>query len=218
MDELIYQFLLRAGYPRASIIADPMLLAPGQDGTPPKDATTFVIVDPESADRLAVIEVVDALDADALQRVSAQVARYARRLGGRDLQGFIVRVDPAGRSDTEQVRFYRVWPNPRIQQLSAKTFPDLEALRVTRRLALRAVPSVPESAAADGKDEGAIPRRRGPGVGAYLPALALLALALLDWLLLRARGTALLTSTQSLLAIGAAALLTLPAIVRALRD
>lgn len=220
MDDLIYQFLLRAGYPRASIISDPTLLAPWQDRAAPEDATTFVIVDPETAERLAAIEVVEAIGADALREVAARVASYARRLGGRDVQGFVIRIDPNGRSDAEQVQFYRVWPNPLTQQLSAKTFPDLDALRVARRLAREAMPRAPEiiDVAPDEDEERAPERRRGLGFGGYLPAFLLLALALIDWLSLQLRGTALLTPAQSLLAIGAAALLTVAAIVRALRD
>ena len=184
MDELIYQFLLQAGYPRAAIVADASLIESARDGAPPEDATTYVVVDPETAARLAVIDVVEAIGGDALREAAAKAARYARRIGGREVQGFVIRVDTEGRCEAEQVQFYRVWPNPSIQQLTAKTFPDLDGLRVTNLLALeRAVPSAPEIVdfgEDENEDASAGPDRRGTA-GRYVPAIVLILLALADW-------------------------------------
>lgn len=217
MDELIYQFLLQAGYPRASIVADATLLTPGGRGAIPDDAATFVIVDPDSAERLAVIEVVDAVDAGTLQAVSSSTAHYARRVGGHDVQGFVIRVDPRGNKEAEQVQFYRVWPNSTMQRLSAKTFPDLDALRVARKLVMAATSPV-GSAIVDVVDEvdfDAIePTGRG-GFALVMPAILLILLAIADWYLAQFRGMPLLSMTQAVLAVGAATLFTLSALVRA---
>ena len=215
MDELIFQFLLQAGFPRAAIVADAALLTPGGTGAIPDEATTYVVVDPDTAERLAAIEVVEAIDGDALQSVATDVGRYARRLGGREMQGFVIRVDPRGRNDAEQVQFFRVWPNPMPQQLSAKTFPDLDGLRVALRLT-RSSAAGAESEIIDVVDEeepaasadvaaatGAGPVRR------YVPPILLALLAIADWYLVQTRGVALLSATQGLLAVGAAALLSL---------
>ena len=211
MDELIYQFLLQAGFPRASIVEDATLLAPRR-GAVPEEASTFVVVDPEDAGILAAIDVVDAVDADTLQVVASRVGHYARGLGGRFVQGFVIRVDPQGRSDAEKVQFYRVWPNPTLQQLSAKTFPDLDGLRVARRLALAdaAAPNGPEivdTVDDDGASEAS--SGGGGGAGRWVPGILLIVLAVADWYLLQTRGTPLLSVAEALLAIGAAALLTL---------
>ena len=217
MDELIYQFLLQAGFPRAAIVSDATLLSPGRSTGPPEDASTYAIVDPDTADRLAVIDVVGAIDGDTLQETASRVGQYARRLGGDIVQGFVIRVDPNGRSDAEQVQFYRVWPNARVQQLTAKTFPDLDGLRVTHLLAIeRAVPVEPEiiDLTEDEEPEPA-PRPSGAGAAArYVPAILLLLVAVFDWYLVQTRGSGLLSAVQAMLVIGAAALLTLVALVR----
>ena len=216
MDELIYQFLLQAGFPRAAIVSDAALLAPGRATTSPEDASTYAIVDPDTADRLAVIDVVGAIDGDALRENADRVGQYARRLGGDIVQGFVIRVDPNGRSDAEQVQFYRVWPNARTQQLTAKTFPDLDGLRVMHLLAIeRAVPSEPEIIDLVEDEEPGPERASGGGAAArYVPAILLLLVAVCDWYLVQSRGGGLLSAVQAMLVIGAAALLTIVALVR----
>lgn len=214
MDELIYQFLLQAGYPRAAIVSDASLLERGANAPPPEDATTFAVVDPETADRLAAIDVVGAIDADTLRERASRVAQYARRLGGQQVQGFVIRVDTKGRNESEQVQFYRVWPGTRMQQLTAKTFPDLDGLRVAHLLALElSLPPTPEIIDVEDDEDVAEERARAGGGGAlrWIPAILLLLLAVADWYVAQSRGTGLLSVVQALLAIGAAALLTLAA-------
>jgi len=216
MDELIYQFLLQAGFPRASIVVDPTLFSPGGDSTPPDDATTYAIVDPETADRLAVIDVVGTVDGDELKLAADRVGHYARRIGGRMIQGFVIRVDPNGSSDAEQVQFYRVWPNGRIRQLTAKTFPDLDSLRVTYLLSLqRPVPTTPEIIGVDDEEDD-IEKVTKSGIGALsaVPAILLLLLVGVDWYLQQTRGTGLLNIVQALLVTGSAALWTLVSVRR----
>ena len=221
MDELIFQFLLQAGYPRASVIAEATLLTPDGSGPVPEDATTYAIVDPDTAERLAVIDVVEAIDGDTLEQVATEVGRYASRVGGKEMQGFVIRVDPRGRNDAEQVQFFRVWPNHPIQQLSAKTFPDLDTLRVVRRLALsstrRAEPGIIDLAESDDAgdrafeaDRETVDAERRPSASParrYAPAVLLISLALADGYLVQTRGAGFLTLTQALLAVGAAVVL-----------
>ena len=225
MDELIFQFLLQAGYPRASIVTEATLLTPGGSGPVPEDASTYAIVDPDTAERLAVIDVAEAIDEDALKQVAAGIGRYASRIGGREVQGFVIRVDPRGRSDAEQVQFFRVWPNHPIQQLSAKTFPDLDTLRVARRLslsnALRVEPGIIDFAegddvagrtfeasdrmfGADGETSDAEHHSPAGLARRYVLAMVLVSIALADGYLVQVRGTGFLTLTQALLAVGAA--------------
>lgn len=229
MDELIFQFLLQAGYPRSSIVTEATLLTPGGSGPVSEDASTYTVVDPDTADTLAVIDVVEAIDEEALKQVAAGVGRYASRVGGRETQGFVIRVNPRGRSDTEQVQFFRVWPNHPIQQLSAKTFPDLDTLRVARRLSLsNALPVEPgiidfaEGDGAGGRTLGAgdgmfgaegrtfdAEHRSSAGLARrYVLALVLISIALADGYLVQTRGVGFLTLTQALLAVGAAVVAT----------
>lgn len=213
MDELIYRFLLQAGYPRASIVVDATLLTSGAIGDSAEGASTFVIVDPETTDRLAAIDVVEAVDNDTLQVLGGEVAHYARRLGGRDVQGFLIRIDATEPERDEQVRFYRVWPDASLQRLSPKSFPDLDSLKVARKLLLGS-PTVDSSDRADVVDVVDVVENRGgrPGSGRYVPALLLILLAVGDWYLERSHGMPLLTLAQALLAIGAATLLTVSAL------
>ncbi len=135
VEELIHQFLLHAGYPRASILAELDLLgeqAPDLNGIA---APSFVILNPDTTDALAVVDVDGPYDAEKLRHRAAEVSVWANRFGGKAVQGFIVRVDREGKSEAEILQFYRVWPNNSLQQLSARTFPDLQSLIVARQLA-----------------------------------------------------------------------------------
>lgn len=220
MDDLIYSFLLQSDFPRASIVFDLDLLGPAAPTGDQMRSPSFVIVDPESADLLAVIDVVDAVDGDALREVAIETGAYASRLAGRAIQGFVIRVDVRGRTEEEQVQFYRIWPNSTLQQLSSKSFPDLETLRVAKKLATASGSTSTASVMAgnldDEEDETEFVEPR-PGPGIYFPALVLLVLVVIDSFLNASRGTSLLSLTQSVLAFGAALLFTLPAAIRYLR-
>jgi len=161
-------------------------------------------------------------------------------LAGKAIQGFVIRVDIRAATEAEQVQFYRVWPNQSMQALSSKTFPDLDSLRVSRRLhefgssggniqselastastsaELKAVESILESPT--GRRSGSKEKLKAqtkPGISLYLPAILLLLVLLLDGLVSVARGAPLLSLPQSVLLIGAALLLTVPAALRYLR-
>lgn len=233
LDDLIYSFLLRSAYPRASIVFDVDIMDPAAQGGSGMKVPVFVIVDPETADPLAVIEVVGALDAEALKQAAIETGAYASRLAGKAIQGFVIRVDASGQSEAEKVQFYRIWPNSTLQHLSSRNFPDLDALRVSRKLVLnavakakaKAIESAPRGMGADIDDE--IEQVRGGqkkshrklgGAGLYVPALALLILLFVDGLLTGAMNQTFLSLAQSILAVGAAALLTLPSAIRYLRQ
>jgi hypothetical protein len=222
LDDLIYSFLLQSGYPRASIVFNVDLLNPlSQMGRSIK-IPSFIIVDPESAQPLAVIEVVDAIDGEELKQAAIETGAYASRLANKLIQGFLIRVDVRGRTEAEQVRFYRIWPNSTLQRLSSKNFPDLETLRVSRKLIENSsVTAVSQTLKLPAETETAVEDRDishiSPGAGMYLPAIILLVLMVVDGMLLSLRGSPLLSVPQSVLAFGAAVLLTLPAAIRYLR-
>lgn len=187
----------------------------------------FVVVDPDTADPLAVIEVVDAVDLERLKQAAIETGAYASRLAGKFVQGFVIRVDASGRSEAEQVQFYRIWPNSTLQSLSAKNFPDLDSLRVSRMLVVnttaREVKSATPVVTSLHNDEfdalEDLPTNSGrlAGAGLYVPALVLLLLIVLDGVFTTFKGQSLLTVSQSILALGAATLFTLPAAIRYLR-
>ena len=188
---------------------------------------TFVIVDPDSAEPLAVMEVVDSLDLDALKDAAVETGAYASRLAGDFIQGFVIRVDVAGKTDAEQVQFYRIWPNSTLQQLSSKNFPDLDSLRVSRKIVINTKAKTVEKTAmfVDGsqaviddetsdelKEEDNESARFNAGL--YLPAIVLVILVLADIIFALFMGQSFLSVSRSILTIGAAALLTLPAAIR----
>lgn len=229
MVELIYSFLLQSDFPRASIVYDVDLL---QAGTQDHGIAVpeLIIVDPFTANPLAVIDVVQAVDADGLKAAAIETGAYASQLAGEHIQGFVVRVDVNGQTDAEQVQFYKIWPNSTLRQLSSKTFPDLDALRVARMLMLgesaKVVPEVMNISAPvvdiedgfglnDNKNEN---NNVAIAPGMYIPALLLLLLFVLDGVFHKFTGAAVLTVAQSILAFGAAALLTLPSFVKYFRS
>ena len=90
--------------------------------TPP----SFVIVDPDTVEPLGVIQVVGPINDTSLRDSAISTRRYAAALGGKSIQGFVIRVNIRAATQAEQVQFYRVWPNQSMQTLSSKTFPDLD--------------------------------------------------------------------------------------------
>jgi len=217
LDELIYSFLLQSDYPRASVILDSDLIGPAIQAGPGTRVPSFIIVDPDSAQTLAVIEVADAIDGDTLRQVAIETGAYAEKLGNKAIQGFLIRVDVRGRTEEEQVQFYRVWPNSTLQQLTSKTFPDLETLKVARKLADSRIaaaakqPEVVEPVEMDAEPE------TGPGASMYFPAVILLLLIVIDSYFKTVKGAPLLSLSQSVLAFGAALLFALPGALRYLR-
>lgn len=200
----------------------------------PIQVPSFVIVDPDTADPLAIIEVVEDIDAESLTQVATRAGAYASRLAGKSVQGYVIRVNVNGISEDQQVQFYRIWPNSTLHQLSSRNFPDLDALKVARKLMLNSVAQTQESSSVvdypngsgvltrfgaghDDHENNGKAKSRGPGAGLYIPALALLLLFLLDLAFLTSQGTALLSITHSLLAFGAALLFSLPAAINYLR-
>jgi len=208
LDDLIYNFLLQTGFPRASIIFDADLLSTGQRNQSELKIPAFVIVDPETANPLAVIEVVDAIDGNALKQTAIGTSAYASNLADAIISSYVIRVDVAGRVEEEQVQFYRIRPDNTLQQLSSKNFPDLNALKVARKL-------VHNQTTTSKASLPGITNR--PGAGMYLPAVALLVLVIIEGALVYSQGAGVLSTSQSVLAFGAAILLTLPAAIRYMR-
>jgi len=139
------------------------------------------------------------------------LAVTANTIGGRQSQGFVVRVDPKAKREPEQVQFYRCHPNPELQQVSARTFPDFESMKVnfklmadkTDDLAPAALNAVPE-----------IKRKPLLTRGAIIPGVGLVLLAILDWAMRTFSGAAIFDITHSILFVGGAVLLSLPALLR----
>lgn len=221
MDDLIYSFLLQSDFPRAAIIIDlDQLGATAKVGSDMR-RPSFVIVDPDTAELLAIIDVVDAIDGDALRQMSIETGAYASRLGGKAIQGFVIRVDVRGRTEEEQIQFYRVWPNSTLHQLTSKSFPDLGSLRVARKLVLENTPRPVINAEPvimeEEEEYDEVLAIQRPGIGLFLPAIVLLILIAADIFSTISRGTALWTVAQCVLASGAAFLFSLPAAIRYLR-
>ena len=174
---------------------------------------TFVIVDPQTADVLAVIRVVDAIDGDTLRGVAQETSGYASRMGGKSLQGFVIRVDVRGELEAEQIQFYRVWPNNSLQRLTPKTFPDMETLIVAKRLVESSKPpaedSTPEIVGPVDEEMNEEPRPVISFRNLFLPAIVLSAVMCADWGFSFFTGGTLLTLSQTLLIFGVAMLFTL---------
>lgn len=209
MDDLIYKFLIQSDFPRASIVTDVSAVDRKLDPS----AISFVIVDPDTTDILAVISVVGPVNAELLTEHSSRVAAETQRVGGQRAQGYVVRVDSKAKREAEQVQFYRCHPNKDIQQLSARTFPDLDSLRVNFKLMTEK--SLPEPEIIDLPDDvDTAPRL---SAFAYMPAVVLLLLGVIDWVSGRFFGTNVFEITHALLFVSAAILFSLPPILRYFR-
>lgn len=221
MDDLIYSFLLQSGYPRASIVFNIDLLGPSAQVGSGMKVPTFAIVDPDTADPLAVIEVVDSVSPDVLKQVAVETGAYASRLGGNFIQGFVIRVHVDGKSEDDKVKFFRIWPNSTLQRLSGKNFPDLDTLRVARKLSVNVTEkSLQRLTSPGGSNEASRHDVESPEVsgrfnaGLYVPAIVLLVLVLADILVTAFDGESFLSVSRSILTLGAAVLIALPAALR----
>lgn len=215
MEEVVYQFLLQtAGYPRASIISDTSLVFKASDGRP-----AYLIVDPETAEPLAVIHVVGAVDASGLYAAAHAAEANKDELNRSTVQGFVVRIDFKGRTDKEKIQFYQTKAEGELYPLSASTFPDLDSLRVGSRLhgvisngPSIAQPSlqaeslkVSDSAKHVTVDEeiNGVESGKTSRLGLWL-GLVLLVLTLADIILGRVAGEGWLQTSHSVLLVGAA--------------
>lgn len=272
MHELIYRFLLEAGFSRASLVslAEPVFASPygliqqpsqvstgaqrassfgvpsnrrsafdehDPDGidstekyrrfffkrspaalsadtsgksTPEATAETtpaYLVIDPETADLLAVINVIESDSETELKRQQGDAVRYAAEFGDELTQAYLIQLLPGENSGPERVHFYHVLNTDRLQSVSAYAFPDLDTLRAHR---LRAV--IQHKTTSQPKPEP--PQNDNPpGAGrVYFLALLLLLLGVGDWWLLQQRDAGLFSVAQSLLVIAACALFAAPAL------
>ena len=120
------------------------------------------------------------------------------------------------------MQFFRVWPGDQRLQLTAKTFPDLETLKISHRLSSSSVQTsdiggARPSTRAHGR--AAVSRQIGQSsngllIGLYLPAALLGFVLLVDCIVDFITGSGFISSAQSGLAVGIALLLTIPAAIR----
>lgn len=211
MEDLIYKFLIQSGYSRASIVTD----VKSVDSSISNLDASLIVVDPENADRLACICVIGRVDADELHDQAVVAASTARRLGGKQVQGFVIRVDAQAKSEAEQVQFYRCYPNTDLQRLSARTFPDLDSLKVHHKLTAVKPAPTPEIVDTVEHENGFDSR---VSRGAYVPAALLVFLGVLDWAIGQLYGFELFNTAQVLLFIAAATLFTIPSLLHYLRS
>ena len=207
MEDLIYKFLMQSGFSRASIVTDVKTV----DSSASYDDATYVIVDPQTVDRLAVLKVVGPVNADTLIDQSALVARFTQSVGGTQAQGYVVRVDAKASREAEQVQFYRCYPNTDLQQVTARAFPDLDSLKVNFKLTAKKSPIEPQSVQLP-EDDLIEEIRLSPS--AYIWGALLVLLGLVDWIARTFFATVLLEPAQALLIISGVLLLTAPSLVR----
>ena len=222
MEELAYQFLLQSGYPRASLVTDLSILPKLPQIEGHGSAPSIVVVDPNSAECLAVIKVIAADDPDGFDQNALTTGKFANQIGGDAIQAFVIRVDFTASDESQQVQFFRVWPGDQRLQLTAKTFPDLETLKISHRLSSSSVQTsdiggARPSTRAHGR--AAVSRQIGQSsngllIGLYLPAALLGFVLLVDCIVDFITGSGFISSAQSGLAVGIALLLTIPAAIR----
>lgn len=208
MEDLIRKFLLQSGFPRASLVSDLQSVS----SNIPIGSASYLIVDPDTVEKLAVVAVVGPVNAEGLYEKCHKAAFVAKKIGDKRVQAFVIRVDLKAKRDTEQVQFYRCFPNTELEQLNASTFPDLSSLKVHYRLNEPSIVSTPEvlDVAEDSEDKQA----EKIGLGAYIPAFLLLLVCLVDLVLTHLLNTQLMKVQHVLLLTGAALLLSMPALVR----
>lgn len=211
MDELIFRFLLDSGYPRGAIVTDHTSDESGQDYHP-----TFLIVDPSTAETLAVIDLVESGTREDLSSQAFHAGRYAALPGNEGIQAFVIQVDQNNPLAQEQVGFYKLLPGKKIQKVPSYAFPDLDALRVERRLK-----AMNASVQADDpvREQAKSPEREFACDEKILHgfALGLFVVGVIDWGMTQSRGTSLFNLQQILLLLSAVGLVLFPIFAKYLR-
>jgi len=219
LDELIYKFLIQSGYPRSSIVSkltSGVLPAGGAKTGGLDDCITCLIVDPATANYLAVIAVVGASDSDTLHEAGSACMHFSKRIDESKLQCFVIRVDIEAYDSDEQVQFFRVADDRQLLPLSVQSFPDIDSLRVSRLLGQKqmvpAVEIIDTTIDEDALEEADYSEKRP--LTLYLPGLLLVVLAVANGVVDMMTGSALFGAGTINLIIAAAFLLTLPALLR----
>lgn len=207
MEDLIYKFLIQANYPRAAIVTDVSLI----DGINSAADATFVVVDPSTTERLAVIKVLGPVNAELLIEQAALLSEISASVGGKQVQGFVVRVDSKATREAEQVQFYRCHPNTELQQLNARTFPDMGSLLVHHQLLRPKLVAEPESVTLPGDSASHLPE---PTLAMFVPGIILTVLGLIDLGLRIFSGSSFIDLHQAVLIVVGLTLLSLPALLR----
>ena len=207
MEDLIYKFLIQANYPRSAIVTDVAIV----DGVESAADASFVVVDPDTTDRLAVIKVIGPANADLLIEQAALLSHISQAVGGKQVQGFVVRVDTKASREAEQVQFYRCHPNTELQQLSARTFPDMGSLQVHHQLMRPVTPPETQNVSLPEEVDPAVPAL---GAGLWLPAALLILVATIDMGVRIFSGSSFIDLQHAVLLSAGLVLLSLPALVR----
>jgi len=207
LEDLIYKFLVQANFPRAAIVTDVSLI----DGISSSSDASFVVVDPSTIERLAVIKVVGPVNAELLIEQAALLSGISDSVGGKQVQGFVVRVDTKASREAEQVQFYRCHPNTELQQLNARTFPDMGSLLVHHRLLQPKQVAEPQSVTLPEDDAHQLSE---PTLAMLVPGIILILLGLIDLGLRVFSGSSFIDLHQAVLLGFGVTLLALPALLR----
>lgn len=191
MEGLVTQFLEHLGYPRSSIIYEPLLLptAAGINYRP-----DIGILDPSAKEYVAVIEVKSKNDSVTVVTGSDQLRKYVNALRPLPVQGFLAVPDGAGK-----VSFYQLAGDGAVTLMNAAEFPTYEHLRSVSSTSTR---SAVRAGIKDTTDKFR--------VVSWSVAFAAIVLAAADFVLKEYRGVVLLSAERLALLGVAAALLLVP--------
>lgn len=126
MNKLFANFLVKAGYPRASLDAHPKA-----DGA---DAPSYLITDLESGSTLAVFDLYTHLEPGDYDRVGHKLHRYLQQRGDDAIKAYCVVMD-VSRPPGEQVLLARLDDKGQLVTLALKDLPPYHMLRSNYRSA-----------------------------------------------------------------------------------
>lgn len=125
LEQDFFQYLSNLGFPKASIIYEPAFQPIG-DGR--RYRPDFALLDPNTNEPLAVIEITSGFSQDNILRAAHQIQRYITALRDKAVRGFVVTTGKSG----EGFYFYTLGENGEPKQVPSASFLDFESLSSAR--------------------------------------------------------------------------------------
>lgn len=124
IEEKFFQHLLELGFPKSSVIYEPVFQPIG-DGR--RYRPDFALLDPKTNELLAIVEIKGRNDSDTLLRAMQQVRQYITALRDRSVRGFVVTPAQSGGFD-----FYTLGEDDKPKQVPSSSFLHFESLSSAR--------------------------------------------------------------------------------------
>jgi hypothetical protein len=126
VEKEFFQYLIEMGFPKSSIVFEPAFLALS-DGR--KYRPDFALLDPNTKEILAIIELKERDDSETLRRGILQILNYVTSLRAKGVRGYVVTPSTTG----EKFNFYTFTEDAKPKQVATSSFLEFDSLASARQ-------------------------------------------------------------------------------------